>query len=284
MDTKLSDRIVETMPWLDEIANVWHSAFEPIAGATAPRGLKDALVGTWLGHPLHPALVAIPIGAWTSTAALDLVGEERAADLTLGIGLLGALASAATGGAQWQDTVKRDQPRRLGALHATLNIAATALYASSLLLRRRGERRAGIALAMTGYAIVNVAGWLGGDLAYVLGIGVDHTAFEPRPADWVDVLAERELEAGVPKRVDAKGMSVMLYRRDGEITAIGATCSHLGGPLDEGKIEGETVTCPWHGSVFCLRDGSLIHGPATMPAPSFEVRVQGGRIAVRAAS
>lgn len=76
-------------------------------------------------------------------------------------------------------------------------------------------------------------------------------------------------------------MPVMLLRLDGEVVAISATCTHLGGPLDEGKIEGDTVTCPWHGSVFCVRDGKLLHGPATMPEPSFEVRVQDGRIAVR---
>jgi nitrite reductase/ring-hydroxylating ferredoxin subunit len=73
----------------------------------------------------------------------------------------------------------------------------------------------------------------------------------------------------------------MLLRQGGQISAIAATCTHLGGPLNEGKIEGDTVTCPWHGSVFCVRDGSVIHGPATMPEPAYDVRVQQGKIAVR---
>jgi nitrite reductase/ring-hydroxylating ferredoxin subunit len=74
----------------------------------------------------------------------------------------------------------------------------------------------------------------------------------------------------------------MLLRQGGQTYAIMATCSHIGGPLDEGQIEGDTVTCPWHGSVFCVRDGALIHGPATVSQPAFDVQVQNGRIAVRA--
>ena len=80
----------------------------------------------------------------------------------------------------------------------------------------------------------------------------------------------------------ANGLPIMLLRRGGETFAIAATCSHLGGPLDEGQLSDESVTCPWHGSVFSVRDGTVLHGPATMPQPDFDVRVQGGRIAVRA--
>jgi nitrite reductase/ring-hydroxylating ferredoxin subunit len=75
---------------------------------------------------------------------------------------------------------------------------------------------------------------------------------------------------------------VFLLRQSNRIRAIGATCPHLGGPLDEGPIEGDTVTCPWHGSVFSLDDGALIHGPAMMPVAAYEVRVEDGRIAIRA--
>ena len=282
MATKLSYRLVGAMPWLDAAANALHRAFDPILGQEAPRQLRDVLYGTWLGHPLHPAVVVLPIGCWSMTAALDLVGEERAADLSLGLGLAGAVAAAATGAAQWQDTVNMDQPRRVGVLHALLNTGAAGLYAASLGFRRRGDRRTGVGLAMAGYAVATASAWLGGDLAYDLGIGVNRTAFEAPPDDWTDVLGEAELAEGQPKRVEAAGVPVMLLRRGGDIFAISAVCAHLGGPLDEGKIEGETVTCPWHGSVFCVRDGKLLHGPATTPEPAYDVRVRGGRIAVRA--
>jgi nitrite reductase/ring-hydroxylating ferredoxin subunit/uncharacterized membrane protein len=282
MRTKLSDRIVATMPWLDGVAAVWQKIGEPIAGQNAPQTLKDALAGTWLGHPLHPAMVQLPIGFWTSSLALDVAGQEEAADLTLALGLATATGAAVTGIAQWQDATNDDAPRRLGSLHASLNGIATVLYGASLLQRRRGHRTSGIGLAAAGFAVTNVSAWLGGDLAYDQGIGVDHTAFEQAPADWVSVLDESSLEDGVPKRVRAKGYPVMLLKRGKKIDAIAATCPHLSGPLEKGEIDDDTVTCPWHGSVFCIKDGSLIHGPATAPVTVFDVRVEDGRIAVRA--
>jgi nitrite reductase/ring-hydroxylating ferredoxin subunit/uncharacterized membrane protein len=282
MGTKISDRLVAAMPWLDGVAGVLQQVGEPIVGQSAPRPLKDALVGTWLGHPLHPAMVQLPLGFWTSSLALDLAGEENAADFTLALGLAGAVGAAVTGMAQWQDATNDDAPRRLGSLHASLNGVATILYGASLLQRRLGHRATGIGLATAGFTVASVSAWLGGDLAYDLGIGVDRTAFQQAPTDWVDVLDENALEEGVPKRVRAKGYPVMLLKRGAQIDAIAATCPHLGGPLEKGEIDGDNVTCPWHGSVFCVTDGSLLHGPATAPVTAFDVRVEGGRIAVKA--
>jgi nitrite reductase/ring-hydroxylating ferredoxin subunit/uncharacterized membrane protein len=282
MRTKISDRLVAAMPWLDRVAGVLQSVGEPIAGQRAPRPVKDALVGTWLGHPLHPAVVQAPIGFWMSSLALDLAGEERAADLTLALGLAGATGAALTGIAQWQDATNDAAPRRVGALHASLNVVATVLYGASLLQRRRGNRSSGVTLATAGFAAANVSAWLGGDLAYDLGIGVDHTAFQQPPTEWVDVLDADALQEGVPKRVRAKGYPVMLLKHGERIDAIAATCPHLGGPLDKGQIDGDAVTCPWHGSVFCLTDGALRHGPATSPVVAFDVRIAEGKIGVRA--
>lgn len=279
---RLSQRLITKMPWLDPVAEKMHAAFEPWLGQKSPRGLRDALYGVWLGHPLHPAVVLVPAGMWTASIALDAVGEETAADTTLLIGLVSAGAAAATGAAQWQDLQNLETPKRLGTLHATLNIAATALYAASYLQRRRGNRASGVALAATGYSLVSASSWLGGDLAYDLGIGVNRTAFEQGPDKWADVLADDDLPEKTAKRVEVDGTPVLLYRLDGEVLAISPTCSHLGGPLDEGDFDGDTVTCPWHKSVFCLRDGAAVHGPATTPQAAYDVRVEGGRIAVKA--
>jgi nitrite reductase/ring-hydroxylating ferredoxin subunit/uncharacterized membrane protein len=245
--------------------------------------VKDALYGIWLGHPLHPAIVSMPIGFWTSTAVFDLCGRESEADLTLQLGLLTALAAAATGAAQWQDTRDMVKPRRLGALHAALNLGAVAVYGASWWLRAKGSRKAGVAVAMTGLSLVNVSGWLGGDLAYVLGIGVNRTAFEATLPNWTDVLDDAAVAEGSMVKIQPNGMPILVSRQDGTVCAIAATCSHLGGPLDEGTMDGHTVTCPWHGSTFDVRDGSVVHGPATTPQPCYRVRVKDGKIAVRSA-
>jgi nitrite reductase/ring-hydroxylating ferredoxin subunit/uncharacterized membrane protein len=279
MPQKLSEQILDAMPWLDGPAETVQKALAPYLGAEGRTDVKDILNGTWLGHPLHPALVTLPLGFWTTTMVLDLAGQEDAADLSLQLGVLGALAAAVTGAAQWQDTWGK--ARRLGFLHATLNLSAAGIYTWSGMLRAQGARKAGVLLSSLGYAVGLFSAWLGGDLAYDLGIGVNHTAFAEPPADWTEVLNEGDLAENTPRRVVANGMPIMLLRRGGEIFAIAATCSHLGGPLDEGQLADDTVTCPWHGSVFSVRDGTVLHGPATMPQPDFDVRVQGGRIAVR---
>lgn len=281
MADKVSDRILMAMPWLDDAAVGLQGALAPLLGPQGPKKLQDVLNGTWLGHSVHPALVTVPLGAWTTTMVLDLAGMEQGADLSLKLGLLGALGSAATGAAQWQDTLGK--PRRLGMLHASLNIGVTALYATSWLLRARGARKTGVTLSMLGYAVGGFSAWLGGELSYDLGIGVNHTAFEEPPEDWTEVAALDDLAENKPKRVEAQGVPVMLLRRGDNVLAISATCSHMGGPLDEGEIDGDNVTCPWHGSVFCVRDGSVVHGPATMPQPSYDVRVQDGKVSLRVA-
>ncbi|MGH2561348.1 MAG: Rieske 2Fe-2S domain-containing protein [Thermomicrobiales bacterium] len=279
---KFSDRIVEAMPGLDKAAAQIQKFWNPLLGPNSPREIKDALAGTWFGHPLHPAVVTLPIGFWTSSLLLDLAGEERAADLTLGAGFLTGWVAAASGAAQWVDATNDKAPRRLGALHASLNGAAAVIYGASWLLRRRGNRAAGVATAVAGYGAVMAGSFLGGDLAFDLGIGVDHAAFESPSKKWTEVATLDDLPDGKPVRVDAKGTPVLLYRDGDEILAVGATCPHLGGPLDEGEIEGDTVTCPWHGSVFALHGGALIHGPATVPVVAYEARVQNGTVAVRA--
>ncbi|MCC2627002.1 MAG: Rieske (2Fe-2S) domain protein [Thermomicrobiales bacterium] len=275
-------KVSKGMPWLDTVAATMEQAFEPLLGEDAPRGPRDFLYGTWLGHSLHAAVIAVPVGAWTASMIFDLLGEDRTADLTLGLGLVGAAGAAVTGAAQWQDTTNEEAPRRLGALHALLNVAATGLMAGSWLLRRQGRRGSGVALSTLGLGVNAASAWLGGELAYELGIGVNHAAFEKPPTKWTDVAAVRGLVDGKPRRVEVDGTPVLLLRRGDRIQAIGATCPHLGGPLDEGTIEGDTVTCPWHGSVFSLDDGSLIHGPAMMPVAAYEVRVEDGRVAIRA--
>src|SRR5215218_1442129 len=278
----LGYKVAKALPWLDDVAKTMEQAFAPLLDQDAPRGPRDFLYGTWLDHSLHAAVIPVPVGAWTASLLFDLLGEERSADLTLGLGLVGAAGAAVTGAAQWQDTTNEEAPRRLGALHALLNVAATGLMAGSWLFRRHGRRGSGVTLSTLGLGINLASAWLGGELAYELGIGVNHAAFESPPTKWTDVAAVRGLVDGKPRRVEVDGTPVLVLRQSDRIRAIGATCPHLGGPLDKGPIEGDTVTCPWHGSVFSLDDGSLIHGPAMMPVAAYEVRVENGRIAIRA--
>lgn len=268
----------------DKIQPLVTNAFES-AGSTG-REVKNFLHGTWLGHPLHPALTDVPLGAWTAALTLDAMesisGRRElgaGADAAIAVGLVGATGAAVTGLTDWSETNGR--ARKVGLLHGLLNVGATTLYATSLVLRRRNRRSTGIGFAMLGYAVSSAAAYLGGHLVFSEQIGVNHAAAQEMPKEFVPVMADAELQEGEMKRVDAGGVPVLLVRREGDVCALAHTCSHLGGPLSEGKLEGDVVQCPWHGSRFNVRDGSVVDGPATFPQPCFETRVREGQIEVR---
>jgi nitrite reductase/ring-hydroxylating ferredoxin subunit/uncharacterized membrane protein len=277
---------IENQEWLkpteDGLQNLIHKAFRFRGG----RQVKNFLHGTWVGHPLHAILTDIPIGAWTAAIvfdALDSVSARRhyhiAADTAVALGLVGAVGAAASGLTDWQDI---DPPaRRIGLVHGLLNVASVALFGSSLLVRRRGGRTTGRGLAALGYAACVAAARLGGNLVYGQKIGVDHTASEKLPDEFTPVLSESDLDEGKPVRAEHNGTPILLVRRGSQIYALAETCSHLGGPLSEGKLDDHAIQCPWHGSRFSIRDGHVVDGPAVHPQPCLEVRIQNGQIEVR---
>ncbi len=248
-----------------------------------PGRVKDLLSGTWMGHPAHPMLTDVPIGAWVSAIILDVVGSERSgstADALVGLGVVTALPTAATGLNDLADIVDPEE-RAIGTAHAMGNVTAVVLFGASYLTRRWGRRGVGTALSLAGTAALTVSGFLGGHLAYRRGVGVAQTAFQPRVEEWTPVLDDEELTAGKPLRVSAGGADVLLYRDAGSIYAIANRCTHRGGPLHKGKVNDAQVTCPWHLSTFALEDGSVVRGPATAPQPAYDVRTMDGRVEIR---
>lgn len=284
----LNEKLISSMPWLDKVATTVQSSVSKFYGQPGqPKyTVKDFLNGKWVGHALHPALVAFPLGSWTATLVLDLAwladendGMARAADITMWVGLASAMGAAATGVTSWVDT---DGPeRRTGILHGLLNGGITLLNFGSAALRLAGQRRNAITLASTAYALSLYSSYLGGELGYSFGIGVNHVAWEGGSDDFVAVLDEADLQPGKLTRVDVAGIPAVLLKDDKNIYAIAATCSHLGGPLDEGRCENGVVYCPWHNSGFSLQDGSVVNSPAVYAQPTFAVRIREGKIELR---
>ncbi len=275
-------RRLERLRALDTVAK---PLIKVAARAVQPRAVRNLLSGTNLGHPLHPMLTDVPIGAWTMSTLLDNVGgraAEPAADLLVGTGIVAAVPTAASGLNDWSDTMGGET--RIGLVHAGANVAALSLYTASLIARRRGNRGRGRLLGLAGFGTLLAGGYLGGHLSFVKALNVNHTAFEHRPGEWTPVLGDSELGDGEPRRVLAGEASVMLYRQDGKLYALADTCSHLGGPLHQGTITDGCVTCPWHGSTFRMADGTIVRGPASSPQPAYSTRVNEGRIEVRAES
>src|SRR5215472_16508358 len=227
-------------------------------------GRADALHGVWLGQPVHPALVALPLG------------------------LAGTLPAAAAGLADYASLHREQQ--RVGLVHAASGAGASALFAASLLARMAGRDNGGRLLALGGLAAVTTGGFLGRHLAFGLGAGASHA--EPvahlTALGWHDLCRIYELPDGRLARRRLGYLTLTMLRQGNDVLALADQCAHLGGPLHQGTLTddggGPCVTCPWHGSTFRLTDGAVVHGPATARQPAFDTRVvEGGMVQVRPA-
>jgi nitrite reductase/ring-hydroxylating ferredoxin subunit len=269
-------RVEELVEPLDPAAEAVQDAVKAV-----PQPVRNVLDGVWLGNPLHPALTDVPLGAWSAAVALDAIGSE-AADAALAVGVLGAIPAALTGLNDWSHL--KGGPRRLGVVHALANTAGLVLNVASLALRRGGHRGPARVLSCAGFLGSAYAAHLGGRLSFGLGVRVNHTAFEHPRDRFAPVIDAGELDDGGLHRVELEGEAVLVARcADGDVCAISSVCSHMGGPLDEGERDGDSVTCPWHGSRFDLRTGAVEGGPAVFPQPRYETRIRAGRVEIRAA-
>jgi nitrite reductase/ring-hydroxylating ferredoxin subunit/uncharacterized membrane protein len=247
--------------------------------------------GRWTGHPLHPALSHLPIGLWTSVMVLDVTDRsvtDRGTDPRRGLdaagvlsaaGILAAGATTLTGLADW--SVSEDTDRRIGLFHGLLNTAALGLQGASLAARVAGHRRTARTLGAASLTATGAAGYLGGHLVFTKGVMVNRVAWTTGPRRWTRALPESDLPDGTPVGVEAEGRKILLYRDGGRLYAVDNLCSHAGGLLSRGPVDGLTVTCPLHGSRFSLADGCVIRGPASQPQPVLPTRIRNGWIEVR---
>lgn len=269
--------------WLDPLGE----RIQELAKKLIPDGSmqKHLLSGAWWGHPVHPMLTDVAIGAYTSAWVLDLLPSDRArraADTLIGVGVLSALPTAAAGLSDWSDLDRG--PRRIGSVHAATNLAALLLYSLSLVARKGDRRKLGWTLAQLGAGAATAAGFLGGHLVYRRGIGVNRTAFERQLPRWTPAIELGDLPQGKPTKATVKGADVVLYRREADVWALSDRCTHLGCSLAAGTVNDGVITCRCHGSAFRLAGGEIVRGPATAPAPAYETRVREGQVEIRVAS
>ena len=281
---------LERIRSLDRVSDPLRDA---VAKLTGKGRVEDALHGTWLGHPLHPAAVQVPVGAWISATVLDLLpgdrrdrpGLRRGATALLLAGTAGALPAAATGIVDW--TTLSATQRRVGLIHAAANTAALALFTASIAARLGGSHRRGRRLSMAGLGIAGASAFLGGHLAFAQSAGVNYgaAALALAPMDWQDIGALDEFADGSATARTLDEVPVLVYRHGDALTVLIGRCAHFGGPLHEGptkEVDGQLcVECPWHGSRFRLADGVAVQGPTAADQPTLDVRVRDGRVEVR---
>ncbi len=280
--------IPNKLPWLDNLADklqpLIHQFYHDRRGFK--QKLENFLNGVWLGHPLHPVITDIPVGAWTAAVTLDsleaVTGNRRlgqGADIATALGAISAVGAASAGLTDWQHL--RGEPRREGMLHALLNTTALGLFSASLASRLGGSRKTGRSLALAGYLAMFFGAFFGGDLVYRLKIGVKHST-NKEPDGFIQVMDAKDLPEDQLTKVDVNGVPVLLVRRGDRVFAIAERCAHMGGPLSQGKLlEDNTVVCPWHGSRYELSSGKVIGGPSTYNQECYPARIYDGRVELR---
>ena len=231
--------------------------------------LQDLLNGSVLGHSLHPVVVDVVIGGSTAAVLLQVLSWLGVAGLRvailwiLALTWLAALSAIVTGLTDFKDTATGDERHVVG-LHGLINIIATVLFIGSFFaLLGEADALAGV-LLLVAYLVVGVGGFIGGHVVFKYGYMVNHNAFSSgkRAKEFTPILPAAELTEATPTKAMLRPTALVLVRRGDVVFALKETCSHAGGPLSQGTLDGDTIVCPWHASAFRLSDGAVRHGPA----------------------
>ena len=271
------------------LSNAIAGIMDGIYGALGSPGklLQDFLNGSWLGHSLHAVLVDVVVGGSTATLLLDILrvffgidGLETATTWVVGLSGLSALGAILSGLTDYKDTAPDSEERDVTGMHGLINIVATIGFAISFFQRLADAHDAAFWVLLVSYLVLSVGAYIGGHVVFKYGYMVNHNAFNKgkRADAFTPVVALVEVPEETPTKVMFGSTAIMLVRRADVVYALKETCSHAAGPLSEGELKGDTITCPWHFSTFRLADGAVVHGPAGSRQPSYRTRVADGMI------
>jgi nitrite reductase/ring-hydroxylating ferredoxin subunit/uncharacterized membrane protein len=249
------------------------------------------------GHPIHPILVCFPVAFYTATWVFDILAVIYDpiflyTAFTMEKAALGSAAVAAIPGIidYTRSVPPKSSAKKRGARHALANIGVILLFGAALVYRLQTETPDStilISLETAGVLLLFVAGWLGGTLVYRNQIGVDHRyahagkwkeTFVDSHEEEIEVATLDELKTNQMKLVHVSGKRIVIARTEDGYAAFSDHCTHRGGTLADGSIACGKVQCPWHGSQFNVKDGSVAAGPAHMPISVYPLREKNGRL------
>jgi uncharacterized membrane protein/nitrite reductase/ring-hydroxylating ferredoxin subunit len=249
-------------------------------------------------HPIHPFLVAFPIGLWVTSFIFDLIGLATGNQVFWSVGFyagiagcVGAVLAAVPGAIDWYSVVPpNSSAKKRGAIHGIVNVTVLVLFIFQLAHRDGADVRPdGIAIlaGLIGIGLLCYSGWLGGTLVYRNQIGVDHRyanagQWRERTLDSFSrpVCHSNELAPGQMMLAIIQGERVTVGRCETGIVAFEDRCTHKGGSLADGSLIGCTVQCPWHGSNFDVHTGRVVAGPAHTKIDIYDIDVRGNEVYV----
>ncbi len=273
------------------LSGLWNGAASVIGGFYRVLGrpgklLQDFMNGSWLGHSLHAVIVDVVVGGATAALLLDVLrvvfnvdGLESATTWVLGLAWAAGIGAILTGLTDFKDTGTGAE-RNVAGLHGLINVIGNGGFFFSLQERLKGNHEGAFIPLVIGYAIISLGSFIGGHIVFKFGYMVNHNAFAKgkRAREFTPVMAAADVPEGMPTKVMFGATAVMLVRRGDVVHALKETCSHAGGPLSEGELKDDTITCPWHDSTFKLADGAVVHGPAGSRQVSYRARINGGQV------
>lgn len=250
-------------------------------------------------HPIHPMLVAFPVGLWITSFIFDLIGagshEQQyfATGFYLVIaGCIGAVLAAVPGLMDLLSVIPpRSSAKKRGYIHGSLNTLALVDFIAVAAIRAGPESNAtGLTLLLSfiGVVLLGFSGWLGGTLVYRNQIGVDHRyagagKMKQRTLESFDrpVCNTGELAEGQMMLAIINGQRIVVGRCSEGMLAFADHCTHRGGSLSDGALVGCIVQCPWHGSQFDVETGRVVAGPAQAKIQTYAVEIRGGEVYVK---
>jgi nitrite reductase/ring-hydroxylating ferredoxin subunit len=279
--------------WARPWSRLWDGTaklLDAIYGALGRPGklLQDFLNGSWLGHSLHPVVVDVVVGGATAAVLLQVltwfgVGDLQVALLwVLALTWLAGLSAIMSGLTDFKDTATGDERAVVG-LHGLINIVATAILIVAFLAILGGGDGIGGWLILVGYGVLSVGAFIGGHVVFKYGYMVNFNAFAggKKAKEFTAVLPAADLAEATPTKAMLGTTGLVVVRRGDLVWALKETCSHAGGPLAQGTLDGYNIICPWHGSAFRLSDGAVRHGPATARQVAYRARISGDQVEVQ---
>jgi nitrite reductase/ring-hydroxylating ferredoxin subunit/uncharacterized membrane protein len=244
-------------------------------------------------HPLHQILVGFPIAFFAGTLFFDILAfiqsdiylERTAFYLNIG-GITTGLLAAIPGIIDYHYVVPPDSSAKNRAVkHGLINTSAIILFALALILRKYPIENQSVILCIEtiGIILLGIAGWLGGTLVVRNQIGIDiryagagkwKEVYINTDEKIIRVAAADELKVNQMKLIHLNGKRIVIARGDNNYSAFDDHCTHRGGSLAAGVLICNTVQCPWHGSQFDIRSGSVMSGPAKDMIAVYKVNVK----------
>jgi nitrite reductase/ring-hydroxylating ferredoxin subunit/uncharacterized membrane protein len=252
------------------------------------------------GHPLHPILVCFPIAFYTATLLFDILAVtsdpaflHTAFYMNL-CAIVGAVLAAIPGAIDYFMTVPpKSSGKKRAAQHGLVNSTVLILFIITFIIRLSNdvpESRILIPIEALGFILTLIAGWLGGTLVYRNQIGVDiryagagrwnedHAAAKDGE---IEVGKADELEINQMKLVHVGNRRIVVAKTENGYAAFNDSCTHRGGSLAGGSMICGTVQCPWHGSQFDVKVGTVKSGPAKIPIAVYPVSEKNGKLYIQ---